>query len=50
VIIDSERIYKAIERDLYRQVGISMSYEESLTSMGRGIFNWWRDPEGPLRF
>ena len=50
VIIDSERIYKAIERDLYRQVGISMSYEESLTSMGRGIFNWWRDLKGRYDF
>ncbi|MEG1432658.1 HAD family hydrolase [Eubacterium sp.] len=42
VIIDSEGVYKKIEGEMYRDLGIEMSQEEALMNMGMGIHNWWK--------
>ena len=43
VIIDSEKDYKKIEMDMYRALGISMTEEEALESMGKVTTEWWRE-------
>lgn len=43
VIIDSEKDYKKIEREMYEKLGIDMSEEEALLSMGKVTTDWWRE-------
>lgn len=43
VIIDSETDYKQIETDMYKELGIDMSEEDALKSMGRDCVSWWSE-------
>ena len=42
VLLDSERLYKQIEADMYQAVGIQPTQKEIAKSMGRGCENWWQ--------
>ena len=43
VIIDSEPDYKQIEMDMYDEMGLAMSEEDAVKSMGRVTVDWWRE-------
>ncbi len=43
VIIDSEPDYKQIELDMYAEMGLEMSEEDAVKSMGRVTVDWWRE-------
>lgn len=43
VIIDSETDYKQIELDMYAEMGLEMSEEDAVKSMGRVTVDWWRE-------
>lgn len=42
VLLDSERLYKRIEADMYHAAGIQPTKNEIAKSMGRGCENWWQ--------
>jgi HAD superfamily hydrolase (TIGR01509 family) len=42
VIIDSEKVYQAIEREMYRELGISISPEEHAQYMGTSERSMWK--------
>lgn len=41
VILDSERVYQEIERDMYDELGIPVSREEHLNFMGTAEWSMW---------
>jgi beta-phosphoglucomutase-like phosphatase (HAD superfamily) len=41
VLLDSERLYKQIEAEMYAEAGIQPSQAEIAKSMGMGCENWW---------
>lgn len=41
VIIDSEPVYKEIEKSLYKELGIYLTEAEIMDSMGKGTHQWW---------
>ncbi|WP_195268533.1 HAD family phosphatase [Eubacterium sp. 1001713B170207_170306_E7] len=43
VIIDSETDYQQIELDMYAEMGLDMSEEDAVKSMGRVTVDWWRE-------
>lgn len=42
VLIDSESVYKSIEQDLYKELGIVVPQDLILKSMGMVVVEWWK--------
>jgi len=42
VLIDSEPVYKGIEQDLYKELGIVVPQDLILKSMGMVVVEWWK--------
>ena len=43
VIIDSEPVYKAIEMGFYNELGITLTQERLIGSIGRSALEWWTE-------
>lgn len=43
VIMDSEPVYNAIEREMHKEIGLDLPDEILFQSMGKGSLSWWRE-------
>lgn len=50
VIIDSEKDYKQIEWDMYAEMGLPVSEEEAMESMGTVCRDWWQTLKNRYHF
>jgi beta-phosphoglucomutase-like phosphatase (HAD superfamily) len=42
VLIDSEQVYKGIDKQMYKALVIDMHIEKIHESMGMAVVEWWR--------